>query len=110
MRAGGDLAACTGVSESCEFHVAREHFVVHMNDGDVQIQQGAPTEHPDALVRCEAIAFMALGLGLSVSDALEGGWVSVEGDPEVLRRCFEVLRFPDYPAMNDRLAQMGALS
>jgi DNA-binding HxlR family transcriptional regulator len=110
MRAGGDHSACIGVTQTCEFHVEQERFVVHMNDGEVRVLEGVSATEPDALVRCPVMAFMALGMGLSMPEAKDAGWLQIEGDPDVVRRCFDVLSFPPYPAMDERLSQMGASS
>ena len=84
-------AAPFGIQETYEFRIDEEAFHLRIKDGDVEALQG-PAVDPDLVVWGDTQAFLALATGrLEPAEALGLGEIRIEGEPETLARCVEVL-------------------
>jgi DNA-binding HxlR family transcriptional regulator len=83
--------AALGVHETYEFRIDGEHFHLLVDDGEVEPRAGA-AERPDLVVTMDAHTLRELFLeDLSAVEALTGGRIAIEGDPETLQRAMAIL-------------------
>jgi DNA-binding HxlR family transcriptional regulator len=83
--------AARGLTETYVFRVGDDVFTVRIVDGHMQAAVGA-VEAPDLEVATDVGTFFAVASGeLDPCDALAQGSVRVEGELDVLIRCFTVL-------------------
>jgi DNA-binding HxlR family transcriptional regulator len=84
-----------GVKETYEFRVDDEVFHVRVDDGDVQIREGAASD-PDFVWVGDFTTLVRLGRReLDPGEAIASGKVQVEGDPDAGRRCLEIFGQPE---------------
>ena len=101
MRAGGNPEACRDVRGTIAFHVDDERFRVELDHGSVAVVEGDPPDPPDLTVACDHFTYASIGYRvLGIEEACGRGVLRLEGDRGLLDVCFEVLRFPPYPAMD----------
>jgi DNA-binding HxlR family transcriptional regulator len=95
MRAAGNPDACRALHARCELRIDDQRLVVEMNDGTVTLIEGPPSATPAAIATCDSDTFLCLGdRKLTVDEAITTGAVQLQGDPDVLRICFQVLHLP----------------
>lgn len=86
-----DDAAARGLTETYVLDIDGSAFTARIQDGKLERVAGA-VEDADLTVRTDTETFFALASGdLDPDEALEQGRATIEGDAEVLRRCFRVL-------------------
>ena len=91
MKATFRSEAAQGVWETYEFRVDEDVFHVRVEDGTSEPRYGAAWR-PDLVVTTGADAFLALVSGqLGLVEAVESEEIEVEGGPDVLARCGEIL-------------------
>lgn len=106
MRAAGDPDACRALHARCELRIDDERLVVEMDDGTVTLIEGPSPTSAAAVATCDTDTFLSLGSGvLTVDEALTTGVVRLQGDPDVLRTCFQVLHLPPPPEATRRSEQ-----
>jgi len=75
-----------GVDETYELHLGKEVLQVQVQEDELQVQQGVD-RRPDAVFRTEMPHFVGLFAGqIQPEEAIAGGLVQVEGDPQALSR------------------------
>jgi|SRR5947209_16435956 len=80
-----------GVHDTYEFDVDDARFNVRVDDGTIDVRQGAAETH-DVLIRTDLDTLLAVGLGqLSAGDAVTSGRLSSSGDKRAIRRCLKLL-------------------
>lgn len=101
MRAGGDNDACRDVRATIALRIDGQPLLIELDHGEVRILESDPSSPPDLTATCGEETYLALGYGaLRVEDALTAGLLHHEGERRLLDVCFQVLRFPPYPAMD----------
>ncbi len=74
------------VNETYEFHLDREVLQIEIKEGELQVQQG-DTLKADVVFHTAMPVFVGLFAGqLTSEQAIGGGMIQVEGDPEALSR------------------------
>jgi len=86
-------AAAQGVDESYEFRVDGESFHVRVEGGEADVAAG-PAEDPAVVIATDLDTLLALGSGLSATEAMEQGRVRLEGDAQAARRAWAVVDVP----------------
>jgi DNA-binding HxlR family transcriptional regulator len=83
--------AARGLTETYVLRVGDDVFSVQLRNGSMHASAGA-VEGPDVEIAMDMATFFRLTGGeLTPAEALEQGLVTVEGDEDAFRRCFEVL-------------------
>ena len=86
-----DDAQVPDAEESYEFRVDDEVFHVAVNGGRTLARRG-PADDPVLRVCADASTFMRIGAGISSPfDAMVGSELTIEGDPEAVRRCMRLI-------------------
>ena len=87
-----DRAAARGVHDVYEFDVDGERFSVLVDDGTITVRQGPAPWRADVRMRCGLDTFARLGTGqLTAAEAVQGGLLLLDGDPEALARSQAIL-------------------
>jgi DNA-binding HxlR family transcriptional regulator/putative sterol carrier protein len=82
------------LAETYEFRVADECFHVNAIHGVVTVLSGPAPVAPDLLVECDLHTFLALATGeLTCVQAIRRGHASIDGEPALFARAFNVLDF-----------------
>jgi len=83
-----------GLNETYELHIDAEVLQVHIQDGQVEVQQGEALK-ADVVLYTDMPTYLALLSGEMLSEeASERGLIRIEGDPEALRRFLNVCGLP----------------
>jgi len=91
MRSALKQEAARGLQETYEFRIDEKAFHLRVRDGKVEALQG-PAVDADLVVWGCTQAFLAMVAGrLEPAEALKSGEIRIEGEPETLARCVEVL-------------------
>ena len=86
-----------GAAETYELHLGEEILQVHINAGELRVQQGEARQ-ADAVFRTEMPLFVELFAGqLHPDKAIAAGLVQVEGDPGALGRFLKICGVPRSP-------------
>ena len=87
-----DLDRARGVHDVYDFDVDGEHFHVVVDDGRIDVRQGAAALRPDVRVRCDLDTFAGIGTGrTTAAGAAAVGKLTLEGDREALARALAIL-------------------
>jgi hypothetical protein len=74
------------VNEMYELHLGQEIIQVHVQDGMLYVQQGQSGK-ADVIFHTDMRTFMSLFSGqIKPDEAISGGLVQIEGDPQALSR------------------------
>jgi len=77
-------------NESCEIRFEEESLQVQIKQGEITFQQGA-CQRSDAIFHTKMQVFLGLFTGrITPEDAISGGLVRIEGDPQALYRFLSV--------------------
>jgi DNA-binding HxlR family transcriptional regulator len=83
-----------GVAETYELRLGREVLQVEIQDGALHVQQGA-ARAPAAVFQTDLKSFLGLFTGqITPEEALVGGRLRIEGDPEALSRFLRMCQVP----------------
>jgi len=84
-----------GIEETYEFRVGAEHFHVAVEDGTATTSTGPVPGGADLTVDCDLQTFLSLTAGRTTAEkAVRSGAVQIDGEPALLGRVFELLKFP----------------
>ncbi len=86
--------AAQGINETYALHIDHEVLQVHINDGEIHVQQGEP--RTAALVlHADMPSYLGLLSGqLQPATAIAEGRIRIEGDPGALRRFLAICGLP----------------
>lgn len=94
--------AARGLTESYVLRINGDVFSASLEDGRLHTSLGALEDAAVSVETDTETFFLLAGGELPASEALERGLAAIEGDPEALERCFQVLsmapRMPAAPA------------
>ena len=83
-----------GVDETYELRFGNEALQVRIKDGELHVQHGEAPQ-PDAVFHADMQSFLALFTGqIQPDEAIAGGLIQIEGDPDALRQFLSVCRVP----------------
>jgi len=86
--------ACAGPEETHELHVDAEVLQVHIQGGEIEVQQGQARK-ADVVLYTDMPTYLALLSGeMQPEEASERGLIRIEGDPEALRRFLKICGLP----------------
>ena len=87
--------AAAGLEATLEFRVGDDRFVAEIGGGELKIDRGSAVE-PDAVLSTDAptLAGLVYG-GMKLTDALQAGSATVEGDKSLLRRFQGLFPLPE---------------
>ena len=81
----------SGLRETYEFRVDGELFHVRVEGGEAEARQGRATD-PDLIVSADTKTLLGVAAGRVVpAEAVETGAIQIEGSPEALARCLDML-------------------
>lgn len=79
-----------GMDETFELQLGKEFLQVQVKDGAIEVQQGQ-ARNPGVIIRTDMAFFAGLFAGqIQPEDAINRGFVQVEGDPEGLSRFLSI--------------------
>jgi DNA-binding HxlR family transcriptional regulator/putative sterol carrier protein len=83
-----------GLNETTELHIDGEVLHFHINDGEIDVQQGE-TRHADVVLHASMQNYMGLMAGvIDPDEAIARGEIRVEGNLDVIRRFFKLCALP----------------
>lgn len=86
-----------GIDETYELHIDGEVLHVRIQNGSIQVRQGAAPD-ADAVFATDISTHLALLAGHIQPDAaMTGGLIRIQGDPEALDRFLRMCRLPQVP-------------
>lgn len=84
-----------GVFATYEFRVDEQTFHVIVEDGLLEVIQGA-ARRPVATLLTDTHTYLSLGIGhLSLAEAVDSGRARIDGDRSAMERCAAMFRVPE---------------
>lgn len=81
-----------GVHDVYELQIDGDAVHIRIDDGDMEVGRGHAPGRPDLVITIDPETLFQVGTGrLDASAAVAAGRASVDGPPEALRRCLEIL-------------------
>jgi DNA-binding HxlR family transcriptional regulator len=97
QRAANVAALPPDAEDTYELRIGEDTLTIDARRGELELHDG-PAENPDVVVRADHETFAALGTGrITVTEALQRGTLSVEGDAAPAERCAALFALAEAP-------------